>query len=475
LLRVFPKFLNSSKSKFYDEKGEAKLSMTKLLSVILATLLFTTIIPFMDFRAYGSPTAKMYVNPPEIIDSTLVPPKTFDVNVTLENVEDLYGYEFNMSYDSNILTCLYVIINDILDETSYTAETLINNAKGFVWVKVDYCSPAVPITTSTPVDAATIHFRVKTAGASVLDLHDTDLTNATGAPILHDVSDGFVMTVIHDVAVTAVAPSSSWAYEGWLLNITVTARNYGNATETFDVSTYFNDTLIGMIPVVDLPSNEERTLVFTWNTTGLTSSNYTISSNASLVPFELNTTNNVFVDGIVELLALTMMRDVAVTNVTPEVTWAYQGWIVNITVKAENLGETIETFNVTAYYDNVTIGMVTLENMLPHTGVNLTFVLNTSSLLPCHYYLIRAVASFVLYEYNVTNNAYTDGTVKIRIVGDLNGDGKVDITDLAMVSAAFGSYPGHPRWNPAADINRDNRVDIQDVAKVSANFGKTCL
>jgi len=57
--------------------------------------------------------------------------------------------------------------------------------------------------------------------------------------------------------------------------------------------------------------------------------------------------------------------------------------------------------------------------------------------------------------------------------GDVNGDGKVDITDLAMASAAFGSYPRHPRWNPAADINRDNRIDTQDMAIVSANFGKT--
>jgi len=455
-------------------RERAELKKTEIFSSILTTLLFTTIIPFMIFRVYGSPTAKMYVNPPEIIDPTLIPPKTFDVNIILDDVEYLYGYEFNMSYDSNILTCLYVIVNDILGETSYTTETLINNARGFAWVKVDYYPPAIPITTSAPVDAVTIHFRVKTPGASTLDLHDTSLTNSTGNSIPHDVSDGFIMTVIHDVAVTAVTPSSTWAYEGWLLNITAITRNYGNTTETFNISAFFNATLIDTIPVVGLPSNEERTLVFTWNTTGATPGNYTISANASTVPFELNTSNNVCVDGKVELLALTMMRDVAVTNVAPEATWAYQGWIVNITVRAENLGETVETFNVTAYYNGTVIGIVTLENMSPRTGVNLAFRLNTSSLLPCNYYLIRAVASFVPYEYNVTNNAYTDGTVKVRIVGDLNGDGKVDITDLAMASAAFGSYPGHPRWNPAADINRDNRIDIQDIARVSANFGKTC-
>jgi hypothetical protein len=64
-------------------------------------------------------------------------------------------------------------------------------------------------------------------------------------------------------------------------------------------------------------------------------------------------------------------------------------------------------------------------------------------------------------------------TFLITFVGDVNGDGKVDITDLAMASAAFGSYPGHPRWDPRADVSKDNRIDILDIARVSANFGKT--
>ena len=60
----------------------------------------------------------------------------------------------------------------------------------------------------------------------------------------------------------------------------------------------------------------------------------------------------------------------------------------------------------------------------------------------------------------------------ITLPEDIDRDGKVDIIDVAMVSAAFGSYPSHPRWNPAADINRDGRVDIHDIAMVLASFGE---
>jgi len=65
------------------------------------------------------------------------------------------------------------------------------------------------------------------------------------------------------------------------------------------------------------------------------------------------------------------------------------------------------------------------------------------------------------------------------------GDRKVDIQDVSVVSSAFGSvgpnfyYPGSPpspNWNTATnpngpDMNGDNKVDIQDTARVSSQFG----
>jgi hypothetical protein len=75
-------------------------------------------------------------------------------------------------------------------------------------------------------------------------------------------------------------------------------------------------------------------------------------------------------------------------------------------------------------------------------------------------------------------------------VGDITGDGKCDIQDLARVSAAFGSRrvndPNDPRYGqyrhtvtcptcphtPNADINNDAKIDIQDLAIVSRHFGE---
>ena len=55
---------------------------------------------------------------------------------------------------------------------------------------------------------------------------------------------------------------------------------------------------------------------------------------------------------------------------------------------------------------------------------------------------------------------------------DLNGDGVVDIVDIALAAKAFGSYPGHPRWNPTADVNGDGKVDLWDIVLIAKHFGE---
>jgi hypothetical protein len=62
--------------------------------------------------------------------------------------------------------------------------------------------------------------------------------------------------------------------------------------------------------------------------------------------------------------------------------------------------------------------------------------------------------------------------LKVTIVGDVNGDGTVDIFDAITLSNAFSSVPSSPTWNGNADINSDNSVDIFDAILLSANFNK---
>ncbi len=58
-----------------------------------------------------------------------------------------------------------------------------------------------------------------------------------------------------------------------------------------------------------------------------------------------------------------------------------------------------------------------------------------------------------------------------RLLGDLDGDNKVDIVDVATVALAYNTTPGDARWNPIVDLDNDGVVDITDVATVAFYYG----
>ncbi|WP_367398224.1 cohesin domain-containing protein [Paenibacillus sp. MSJ-34] len=65
-------------------------------------------------------------------------------------------------------------------------------------------------------------------------------------------------------------------------------------------------------------------------------------------------------------------------------------------------------------------------------------------------------------------NAFKE-SVHSGVPGDLNGDGKVSIGDLAIVAAHYGKTSSSPDWNIAkkADMNGDGKIDIDDLAAVA--------
>jgi hypothetical protein len=54
---------------------------------------------------------------------------------------------------------------------------------------------------------------------------------------------------------------------------------------------------------------------------------------------------------------------------------------------------------------------------------------------------------------------------------DLDHNRTVDIVDVSMIAIAFDSTLGSSRYNPSADLNGDGKVDIIDIAIAAADFG----
>jgi PKD repeat protein len=171
-----------------------------------------------------------------------------------------------------------------------------------------------------------------------------------------------------------------------------------------------------------------------------------------------------------------LRHDVAVVDVTPEYNFTYKGWWpVNINVTVVNEGNFSETVTLELY--NMTKGLIGTQTFTLDVGEikTLTFAWNTANVTPCRNHTITAKAT-IDFDSDLTDNIMESPTkVKVSMLGDIDGDGKIDMKDVARLAIAFGSYPGHPKWDRFADINMDLRVDLRDIAIVARRFGKTCL
>jgi len=392
----------------------------------------STLIPYELISSSALPT--IYVDPQEILGQP--PSSTFIVGVKISNVTNLYGFEMRFRWDPSLLEYVNHTVrvprdlysDGVLWGPVFQAKDEVDPLAGTYWIAYASLNPAPPFNGSGTFFYMTFH--VKDFGSCYLNFDFTKLANISAEPIMHNVQTGYFSNEL--------APSPP--------------------------------IVIGTITVSNLSSGGIVTLTFSWNTTGVFG-NYSIYAEASVVPFEANKENNVFYDGIISITPA-IIRDVAILNVTAYPSAVYAGRIVNITVLTANNGNMTETFNVKIYANTTVIGVQTV-NLDPWSNITLTFYWNTSGLTPGDNFIIWAEASNVPGEFNTENNIFTDGYVKIKMLGDINGDGTINVFDIVIWTTAFDSKPGSPNWNSDADMNNDGVIDIFDGVVIGVNFGKT--
>jgi len=140
----------------------------------------------------------------------------------------------------------------------------------------------------------------------------------------------------------------------------------------------------------------------------------------------------------------------------------------------------VEDFDVMLFYgasgtviggNSTIIGLQHVPLLEPSMVLTLSFQWNTSKVACGYNYSLTAVANVVLGETDTANNVLVWEKIKMKMVGDVNGDGYINSKDAAILGLSFGAFPGEPRWNPQADFNRDDYVNAKDVVLLGRNFG----
>jgi len=185
-------------------------------------------------------------------------------------------------------------------------------------------------------------------GTYTVTLNVTDSEGLVNS-VTHDVT----VSMKHDVAVVSVeiplVQRSVWAGAG--VSITIVVRNEGSETETFNVTTYYDDHIIETRLVTNLTPDASQELKITWDTSDVSAGEYNITAEAILVgePVE-NLANNKNATQISVDVA-----DIAITNVIASPTTVLAGDLLNITVVVKNEGESnIGSFLIEIFFTNAT-------------------------------------------------------------------------------------------------------------------------
>ena len=168
-------------------------------------------------------------------------------------------------------------------------------------------------------------------------------------------------------------------------------------------------------------------------------------------------------------------HDLAVTSVTVSRSTSYIGVAslpVKVNVTVSNFGLSLETVTARALANSTVIGG---QNITLSPGQSRVLSFSWSpSLLIRGVYQISGQVQAVPGEANIGNNILQGPNFFVRMKGDVNGDCKVDIVDLASEGSSFGSTPGILRWNTNTDLNNDGVVNVVDLVLVASAFGQSC-
>ncbi len=494
------------------------MKKNKIIVILIVSIMLSSLGIFINPTA-GQSSTTVKVDPALTEYYAKATGQEFTVAVKIENVTNLYGFDIKFSWNTTFLDyvsrSVHVPRNTYLDGVLWNPVIQladnVNTTAGTYWIAYSSISPAPTFNGTGTV--FTMTFMVKyhpvqpEPDANItLKLNSTDLAGQGGTHITHTSEDGTV--ILHALppvaTVVYVQPTVFRKSQGASFPVNVSVQDVVDLY-AFDISLNYNTTLLNASSITEGPFLKSigSTIAIVSevnNTAGLvrlslallgaphgvngTGTLFTIqfkSSTTALGPSPLNLTStdlsnynataidHAIIDGQVTILLVeTLTHTIVVGGVSYNFVTTSSSSITNF---AYNDTQKLVSFDATGPSDILGFTNITMPKALLALPSSDTFIV-----------LIDGNAIYSTRTANTTNYilhfTYSHSTHKIVIertlIGDLNGDRKVDIYDVVIVAVAYDATPTDARWNPLADLASPwNKINIYDVVMVTRVYGKT--
>ncbi len=336
---------------------------------------------------------------------------TFNVNVTITEILDLRGFDFNVTWDPTLLRLVSVDFNITLEKVWGNGNWVsVVNQSGAGYYKLVAVSTANGFNSTSPTSLARLEFLVQDPQSNQLrqsSIHfDTQkLSDSQSNAIAHTFTDGTYQITGMEPTLQLSPTSKTCRKYGEAFTVRVDMSNAYNVTD-FEFEINFNTTLL------DYSS-------MTWN----------VWSTGTVVIDELNGKITGYTSG-----------------------------------GAINGAQTLVTIGFTAAFHRIWKNLPDWTN--DQSGKILIQAANLSYSSSSDLCYERGGTNQIDVG---PDSAYTFSPIQ----GDINNNGVVDITDLRTVAAYFDVKQGDPLWSAASayDLNGNGVIDIYDLVLIGANFG----
>jgi len=173
------------------------------------------------------------------------------------------------------------------------------------------------------------------------------------------------------------------------------------------------------------------------------------------------------------LISFSQVHDIAIIDVKTIEKAVYVGWVVHFNVTIRNNGDFVENFTLMLYCNETLVASKDAENLAVRANATENLVWDTSDLKPCSLCTVRVEANLLTEDADLENNTWI-ALFETKMLGDVDGNGMINILDVATIAYAFGAHFGEDRYRLNYDMNMDEVINIIDISAAARNFGLSC-